>query len=313
VLEEIVEGITTELGFMSAAVFLLDANQQELVLKASRGYVSNMRIPSGHGITWKAIQSRDMLYVPDISKEPSYIPASVVRGMSEVAIPLIFAEKVIGVLDIESSEDRPVQPYDLNLLRSLAGQVAVTIVHAQHVAKVEVQAITDGLTGLYNYRYFLDLLDREFKRAVRYNRPLALLMLDIDYFKHYNDTNGHTMGNEVLGTVASIIKSTCRDVDSIVRYGGEEFIALLPETDLAEAYVVAERIREAIAQHPFPGREKQPCGVLSISIGVAAYPEDSFSDTELLEHADTALYLAKRTTRNCVVNFPKPAPAQNSV
>ncbi len=310
VLEEIVEGITTDLGFASAAILLLDEERQELVVTADRGYHANLlRLPRGRGVTWLAVLSREMVFVPDVTKEPAYVSFGS-NGLSEVAIPLIFADKVIGVLDIESPADRPVQPYDLNMLQSLASQVALTILHAQYVAKVEAEATIDALTGLYNYRHFLGLLDREFKRAVRYNRPLALFMVDIDHFKHYNDTYGHPAGNEVLRQVAEIIKTNCRDVDFIVRFGGEEFVVLLPETGTAEAFDIAERIRDAIARFPFAGRNSQPGGALTVSIGVAAYPQDALGDKEILDHADTALYLAKRLTRNRVVCYSKSAPTR---
>lgn len=301
VLDELVLGIVTEFGFPATAIVLCDEQRRELVVKAHHGYGDYTRQAYGQGVIWRAIRSRKMVYIPEIAKEPEYIPHGNQPGESEVVIPLIFAEKVIGVLDIESSVDRPIQPYDLDLLRSLAGQIALTIVHAQHVAKVQVEAITDALTGLYNYRHFLNILDREFKRALRYKRPLSLLMLDIDRFKNYNDTYGHPMGNELLCEMTEVIKSTCRDVDSVARYGGEEFVVLLP----AEAFVFAERIRLAIAGHYFPGRHTQPGGAVTVSIGVAGYPEDSIADKELLGHADTALYLAKRSTRNCTVVFPR--------
>jgi len=306
VLAEIVAGITGELGYACAAVLLVDEERRELVMRACHGgYPGNIRIPYGKGVTWQAVQNRQMVYVPDVTKEPRYIPATG-YGVSEVAVPLIYADKVLGVLDVETSEERPLTPYDRDLLGSLAGQVALTIVHAQHVAKMELQAITDGLTGLYNYRYFLDVLGRELKRAARYKRPLALLMLDIDSFKHYNDTNGHGLGNEVLRQIAAIMRSLCRDVDYIARYGGEEFVILFPETSLPEAAAAAERIRAAVAAHPFVGRDTQPGGVLSVSIGVAGYPEGAASDRELIDHADAALYLAKRTTKNCVVVYQEP-------
>jgi GAF domain-containing protein len=218
VLDEIVAGITGELGYACAAVLLMDEDAQELVMKASRGYPPNVRIPKGRGITWHAALTREMVYVEDVSKDPRYIPA-IGGGASELAVPLIYADKVIGVLDVETTAERPLQAYDRDLIGSLAGQVALTIAHAKHVAKVEVQAITDGLTDLYNYRYFMDLLDREFKRAARYKRPLSLILLDIDHFKHYNDTNGHSAGNEVLRQLAEIMRQVCREVDFIVRYG----------------------------------------------------------------------------------------------
>lgn len=305
VLEEIVAGVSSELGYSCAAVLLLDEERQELVMKASRGYPANIRIPRGRGIVWQAVEQRRMIYVPDVTKNPRYIPATG-YGVSEVALPLIYADKVIGVLDVETTEERPLHPYDRDLLGSLAGQVALTIAHAKHVAKVEVQAITDGLTGLYNYRYFLTLLDREFKRASRYKRPLSLLMIDVDSFKRYNDTQGHSLGNDVLRGVAEIMRLVCRDVDFVVRYGGEEFIVMLPETNLTEACAVGERVRAAVAEYPFAGRETQPGGALTVSVGVAAYPCDAHTDSELLEHADAALYLAKRTTKNCVMTYPAP-------
>jgi len=302
VLDEIVAGITGELGYACAAVLLMDEDAQELVMKASRGYPPNVRIPKGRGITWHAALTREMVYVEDVSKDPRYIPA-IGGGASELAVPLIYADKVIGVLDVETTAERPLQAYDRDLIGSLAGQVALTIAHAKHVAKVEVQAITDGLTDLYNYRYFMDLLDREFKRAARYKRPLSLILLDIDHFKHYNDTNGHSAGNEVLRQLAEIMRQVCREVDFIVRYGGEEFIVLMPETSPDEARVVAERLRAAIADYPFVGRANQPGGMLTVSLGIAGFPYDARSSVELLEHADAALYLAKRTIRNCVMTY----------
>lgn len=302
-LDEIVAGITGELGYACAAVLLVDKDREELVIKASRGYPPNFRIPKGRGITWHAALTREMVYVADVTKDPRYISA-IGNGVSELAVPLIYADKVIGVLDVETTVERPLHAYDRDLLGSLAGQVALTIAHAKHVARVEVQAITDGLTGLYNYRYFLTLLDREFKRAARYGRPLSLILLDIDHFKRFNDTNGHNLGNEVLRQLAEIMRQVSRDVDFTVRYGGEEFIVLLPETNIIEACAVAERLRAAIAGHPFAGCECQPGGMLTVSLGVSGYPLDAHTDGELLEHADAALYLAKRTTRNCVMTYP---------
>jgi diguanylate cyclase (GGDEF)-like protein len=176
----------------------------------------------------------------------------------------------------------------------------MTIEHATHVCKVEVQAITDGMTGLFNYRHFQTLLEREYKRASRYNRTISLIMIDIDHFKKYNDTNGHLQGDETLRKVAALIKNSCRDVDFAVRYGGEEFAVLLPETSVDEALSIAERLRQSIEEYPFVNREKQPNQCLTISLGLANYPTDAVSILELLDHADAALYQAKRSTRNCV-------------
>ncbi|WP_165866049.1 GGDEF domain-containing protein [Lucifera butyrica] len=299
VLEEILNGINRELGFCNMAIFLFEEDSQELVIKGHRGYRDNLRIPLGQGVIGYAVSLRELVYVPDARLEPRYIKLHE-DNVSEVAIPLIVDDKIIGVLDVETTRERVLQSYDLDFLRSLAGQIAITIAHAKHVAKVEKLAITDGLTGLYNYRYFRTLREQEFKRAVRYKRPLSQLMIDIDYFKNYNDAHGHLMGDEVLRMVAGILKRSCRDTDFVIRYGGEEFAVLLPETDLTEAYTIAEKIRLSIFTYSFPRKNTQPDDALTVSIGIAGYPDDAPSDIELTDHADAALYCAKRSTRNCV-------------
>lgn len=312
VLEEIVAGLTGELGYSCAAILLLDDERRELVIKAHRGYTIAKNVPYGKGVVWQAVMDRKLIYVPDVRKDPRYIPATV-NGVSEIAVPLIYADAVIGVLDIETSEERPLHPYDHDLLGSLAGQVSVTIAHAQHLAAVETQAITDGLTGLNNYRYFLNQLEMEFKRAKRYKRPLSLFMLDIDDFKHFNDCNGHSCGNELLVKLAEILRSSCRDVDCVGRYGGEEFVVLFPETGPMEAYTVAERIRQAVAAYPFRGRRSQTGSVVTVSVGVASHPADASSPSELLDHADQALYAAKRAAKNRVMVYCAPHDLKNNV
>jgi len=162
-------------------------------------------------------------------------------------------------------------------------------------------ATRDGLTGLFNHRHFKDVLGTELTRAARYERPLCLIMLDVDHFKIYNDTNGHPAGDEVLKTLADIIKSRLRDVDRSARYGGEEFVALLPETDWKSGKTVAEDIRVQMENYPFKGRESQPLGKVTVSLGVAEFPTDCVDAASLVEKADEALYRAKSEGRNRVV------------
>jgi diguanylate cyclase (GGDEF)-like protein len=167
--------------------------------------------------------------------------------------------------------------------------------------KLRKLAITDGLTELYNHRHFKDVLETELTRAERYNRPLCLLMLDVDRFKDYNDTYGHPAGDVVLKSLAELITARLRDVDSSARYGGEEFAILLPETDKKSAELVAEDIRAQVENYPFKGRETQPEGKLTVSIGVAEFPGDSPDSASLIQRADEALYRAKSEGRNKVV------------
>lgn len=166
--------------------------------------------------------------------------------------------------------------------------------------RLEALSITDGLTGLYNHRHFYIKIEEEMKRAERYGHPLSLIIADIDHFKHYNDTHGHPAGDSVLKGVASCIKGNEREQDMVARYGGEEFTVILPETGKDAALMVAERIRECISGHPFPHKETQPGGNLTISLGVATFPVDSKDVKGLVDKADEALYRAKKGGRNRV-------------
>ncbi len=163
--------------------------------------------------------------------------------------------------------------------------------------------ITDEKTGLFNFRHFKEQFHTEFARARRFSEPLSLIMIDIDKFKHYNDTNGHLLGDEVLIKVSSLLKQECRETDIPARFGGEEFAALLPRTDSQEAFQVAERIRHTIEESVFPNQDKQPEGNLTASLGVATFPHDASDVEALINAADDALYQAKDKGRNQVVSF----------
>lgn len=160
---------------------------------------------------------------------------------------------------------------------------------------------TDGLTQLYNHKFFHQLLSGEVGRSRRYGGRVALLMLDVDHFKIYNDTNGHPMGDTALQKVAWLLSGSVRESDAVARYGGEEFAVIVPETDLPGAAELAERLRRKVEQTDFEKQDVMPTGKLTVSIGVAIYPDDSGTKTELLDHADHALYQAKKNGRNCVV------------
>ena len=164
-------------------------------------------------------------------------------------------------------------------------------------------SITDELTGLYNRRYFNERFEREVQRARRYNRPLTVLMIDIDYFKNFNDINGHLMGDEILKRVAHTLEYNIRKADILARYGGEEFVIILPEIDKAHALKVAEKLRITIEKKRFPKQEYQPNKNLTISLGVASFPEDSDEAKELVDFADRALYKAKADGRNRVMVY----------
>jgi diguanylate cyclase (GGDEF)-like protein len=166
--------------------------------------------------------------------------------------------------------------------------------------KLREMAVRDGLTGLHDHRYFQETLATELARGKRHGRVFSLLFLDVDYFKRYNDANGHLAGDAVLKMLATIFRVDHRATSTIARYGGEEFVILLPETDKEGALTVAENIRKRVLDHPFPGGEKQPEGKITVSIGVATFPEDGIERDTLIECADQALYKAKQKGRNTV-------------
>jgi diguanylate cyclase (GGDEF)-like protein len=167
-------------------------------------------------------------------------------------------------------------------------------------AELEQLALTDYLTNLYNRRYFMQRGAEEFKRVSRYSQPLALLMLDIDEFKKINDTNGHEAGDLALQRVAAALKSSLREIDILGRIGGEEFAVLLPNTLLPAAILLAERIRQSIANMLFQMPGGVLNGTLTISIGVATFTDEMSGIDDLLRNADAALYSAKNSGRNCV-------------
>ncbi len=162
-------------------------------------------------------------------------------------------------------------------------------------------AVTDGLTGLYNHRHFHERLALEVERSQRSGLPLSLLMIDVDNFKHYNDHHGHPAGDEVLRQVARLLGDGRRANDFCARYGGEEFCVVLIDTPKLIAAKLGERLRERVHRHSFPHSAAQPSGGVSVSIGVATYPDDTSDAEGLVRAADRALYRAKRGGRNCVV------------
>lgn len=170
-------------------------------------------------------------------------------------------------------------------------------------------ACRDGLTGLYNHRYFQDILCHEVHRADRNNEKFSLVFFDLDHFKQYNDINGHLKGDKLLRKLGQILIKAVRRSDVVARYGGEEFVIVLPSTSKKNAYIVGEKLRRYIEKYPFEGRETQPNGKITVSIGIATCPDDGTERTELIYRADKAMYKAKEGGRNavCVSGMQKAA------
>ncbi len=185
-------------------------------------------------------------------------------------------------------------------------QDVLAIEYALLYERARQMAITDRLTGLYNFGYFLERLKEERLRAERYHRLLSLVILDIDHFKKYNDSNGHPAGNEVLKKIATILKQEAREVDIVARYGGEEMVIVLPETSRKRATELGERIRQRIAETLFDHMRSQPMAKITVSGGVATFPVDASNEEDLVKKADSSLYVAKSQGRNRIVAFEPP-------
>lgn len=223
-------------------------------------------------------------------------------GMNELAVfPLISQGEKVGVLLIDNPVNKkPITPNDIDSVLPLANQAAIAIQHSRLYTKIEDMALKVGLTGLLNQRAFQSLLHRHW--PAEGEPPLALILMDIDYFKHFNDTNGHLLGNEILMQLAEIIRHAIRKDDLAFRFGGEEFVVLLPGTEEQEAAMVAERIRESVESTAFPCGDKQPDGRVTVSLGVSSSGRlSSNTPFELVDTADQALYQAKAAGKNRVV------------
>jgi diguanylate cyclase (GGDEF)-like protein len=173
----------------------------------------------------------------------------------------------------------------------------------EFIERTGTLSVTDRLTDLYNQAHFFLLFNLQLEKAKRYDSVFSILLFDVDHFKHYNDTNGHMQGSTALKRVGELMRKVFRASDILGRYGGDEFIVLLSRSDKVGAYLAADRLREIVEKEPFIAREKQPKGKVTLSLGIASYPEHGKTVDELLDKADQALYLAKKTGRNRAIIY----------
>ena len=301
ILQVVLESAVASTRATGGMVLLLTPHRDELVLAASRGVdvPLDLRIPMGEGVSGRVALSGDPVRgrtgegpgeLRPTTGEPS--------GTSLIAVPLKSSGTVIGVLDLfGSAQADGFDDNDLATIRTFASQATVAVDNVLLHEEAQRLSITDGLTGLWNYRYFTMTVGKEIERAARFGRPLALLMLDLDHFKDVNDTFGHQRGDAVLVELAGRIRAEVRDVDTVARYGGEEIVVVLPETDAEGAAQLAERICQSVRRKPFGDADVPPVH-LTVSAGGAVFPHHGLAASVLLARADEALYDAKRAGRN---------------
>lgn len=256
------------------------------------------------GIIPRVIVTKEPYDVRD-SETDYYCDQQLVKTLNLNAftvVPIVVHNKALGALLIENSRKfNPRSNTEITTLTYFANQAGIAIENAKLYEEVENLAIIDGLTELYNHRYFQQVLTNEIEKIKRYGGGLSLMLFDIDNFKVYNDTNGHPAGDEVLKTIGDIAKDTSRSTDIPARYGGEEFAIILLETDEPGAVAKAENLRRMVEEHVFEFGKNQPGGKVTISIGVASYPKHGPEKKDLISMADDALYRAKESGKNRVI------------
>lgn len=253
------------------------------------------------GVVGKAVRNCRIINIPDVTHCDFYV-RGLAESRSEIAIPMLSRGRIVGLIDIQSPVIARFQADDMRKLNNMVGFAAGVLDAALQKTELINMARRDRLTGLHNMTFFEERYPEEFERAQRYQYPFSVIMMDIDDFKNYNDSFGHPMGNVLLQRVTEGMKSALRDVDILVRYGGEEFICILPLTEKQVAVEIAERIRAKVleANAVIPHAGEQPGGCVSLSLGVAEFPVDSREQGELVEIADQRMYRAKRAGKNCV-------------
>jgi diguanylate cyclase (GGDEF)-like protein len=226
-----------------------------------------------------------------------------------LCIPILAQGEALGILHFQATDEIPaLADAELSLKTTFAGQVGLSVANIRLREALRSQSIKDPLTGLYNRRYLTEMLDREIRRAVRAEQSLGILMLDLDHFKKFNDTYGHEAGDTVLRETASFLVKSIRVEDIVCRFGGEEFVVILPTADSNSAQARAERIRSKLRELAVL-HKGQSLGMITVSVGVSTLPEHGTSPKELLEAADAALYRAKKDGRDrVVVAAPPPSP-----
>ncbi|MGQ9572334.1 MAG: PAS domain S-box protein [Dehalococcoidia bacterium] len=296
-------------------LLVYDRDKDVLEVKAARGANANIylqvAIRPGEGIAGKTFQSgKTALYssrqeiraaLGDLSPTTVELSRAAIEGagpaQSVICCPLVTDGRVLGVLTAASATaDARLGQAEAALLEAAADHIAVALYKAQMHTELEKRAITDSLTGLYDHAHFYQRLAEEIDRANRYNHGFAVVMLDVDNFKHYNDTHGHQVGDEMLCLVAGCIEAGLRRSDAAFRYGGDEFAAILPHADAAKAWAVVKRINGRIAKK-LKQMDGDAAARLSLSAGVACFPDDGATADDLVRIADAALYSAKWVAR----------------
>ncbi len=308
VLRTIMEKIDEFLRPDNWSLLLLDEEKQELYFELAVGKASqalkDVRIKIGQGIAGWVAQHGETVVVPDTTKDTRFFSQVDEKTKTEtqsiVAVPVRFRDTCLGVIElINCIGPEGFDPRDLKLLEALSDFAAIALENARHVKRIHDLTIKDDCTSLYNARHMSYILETEIYRSQRYNYEFSIVFIDLDHFKLVNDTHGHLVGSRLLAEIGNALKGHCRLIDFAFRYGGDEFVILLPQTSKDNALNVARRLHQLIREATWLSPEGLNVKITA-SVGVASYPMDSRTKQGLLHLADEAMYLVKNTNRDSV-------------
>jgi diguanylate cyclase (GGDEF)-like protein len=291
-------------AFPVSHVSVLLKEEEDIVLRAHHGdltprMLEGGRLPASAGLWGRALEAGRTIIESDVRAASDYV-GFFVETASRMCIPLVCFGQTLGVLVLDSAQMNAFHANDVQSLESVADICSNAIQNAHYVDRVKQLAYLDGLTGIFNRRFFELRIAEEIERARRFGVGMAVIMVDIDQFKRLNDEFGHLLGDEVLRQVSSIFHQQLRKIDVVCRYGGEEFAILLSQTNPQHAFSVAEKLRRLVETWQFPGVARP----VTISAGAASYPDHGTTRDELVKAADAGLYAAKLAGRNRVLLAP---------
>lgn len=291
------------------SILLIDGEKQELVFEAAAGEAGQkligLRLKINQGVAGWVAHTGESLIVEDVTKDPRFYDGvdkkTKFTTKSILCVPMKSRDEIIGVVEVVNKiGGEPFTKEDLEIFENLVQHITIALGNAQLYHKMEETSITDDLTKLYNTRYCNQILDELIRERLVTRAKISLIFFDVDFFKLVDDNYGHLVGSETLRLIGERVKSVIRDKDIAVRYGGDEYIIILPDTDKPTAAIIAERIRKIIEEKSFPAQDGK-CFHVTVTLGVATFPKDALSRDDLIGRADKAMYEGKMTGRNRVV------------
>jgi diguanylate cyclase (GGDEF)-like protein len=306
ILQTIMEKISDLLQPDTWSLLMLDEKTQELYFEIAIGSgadkLKDIRLKIGEGIAGWVAQTGEPVLVEDVRRDarfnPKFDELTHTDTRSVVCVPIKGHERVLGVIELVNCLGRgSFTRDDIPILKSLADYAAIALENARYVQRIHELTITDDCTALYNARHLNFVLDTEIYRSNRYGYEFSVIFIDLDHFKQVNDVHGHLVGSKLLWLIGDIIKANLRMIDYAFRYGGDEFVILLPQTSKENAFMVGRRTRDLLNSKVFFAEEGLNIKVTA-SFGLASFPVDGRTRKEILRMADEAMYMVKNTTRN---------------